>query len=55
MKKYVKILLTDDEMKFIQWMSERDNLNVEGEIVAMFRLQLKEDIKLFECEYRESL
>ena len=48
--KRIDIRLTEREFKFINWLAKRDDQTLSEELKALFYLQLREEMDLYEEE-----
>ena len=46
-KKRIEVNLTQEEMKFLLWLSQRDNVSLKKELQQLFYLQLREEMDLY--------
>ena len=54
--KRIDIRLTERELKFLNWLAKRDDQTLSEELKALFYLQLREEMDLYEeeMEWEES-
>lgn len=48
--KRIDIRLTERELKFLNWLAKRDDQTLSEELKALFYLQLREEMDLYEEE-----
>ena len=48
--KRIDIRLTEREFKFLNWLAKRDDKTLSEELKALFYLQLREEMDLYEDE-----
>lgn len=51
--KRVDVKLTDKEMQLVKWLADRDDYSVSEELRALFYLQLREEMELYEDEAKQ--
>lgn len=51
--KRIDVKLTDKEMQLVKWLAERDDYSVSEELRALFYLQLREEMELYEDEAKQ--
>lgn len=51
--KRIDVKLTDKEMQLVKWLADRDDYSVSEELRALFYLQLREEMELYEDEARQ--
>ena len=51
--KRIDIKLTDKEMQLVKWLADRDDYSVSEELRALFYLQLREEMELYEDEAKQ--
>lgn len=51
--KRIDVKLTDKEMQFVKWLADRDDYSVSEELRALFYLQLREEMELYEDEAKQ--
>lgn len=55
MNKRIEVPLTDDELKFIKWISKRDGVSVQEEMQMIFKTELRALIDLHESDMMEDV
>ena len=53
MRKRIDVYLNDEEMAFVKWLADRDNLSLSRELVIIFTTELAQLMDLYQDEYRE--
>ena len=48
----IKVVLNDDDEKFLKALAERDGIDLQREMRQLFYLQLREEMELYEEELR---
>ena len=51
--KRIEVKLTDKEMQLVKWLADRDDYSVSEELRALFYLQLREEMELYEDEAKQ--
>lgn len=51
--KRIEVNLTDKELQLVKWLADRDDYTVAEELRALFYLQLREEMELYEDEARQ--
>jgi len=51
--KRIEVKLTDKELQLVKWLADRDDYTVAEELRALFYLQLREEMELYEDEARQ--
>lgn len=51
--KRIDVKLTDKEMQLVKWLADRDDYSVSEELRALFYLQLREEMELYEDEAKQ--
>lgn len=51
--KRIDVKLTDKEMQLVKWLADRDGYSVSEELRALFYLQLREEMELYEDEAKQ--
>lgn len=51
--KRIEVKLTDKELQLVKWLADRDDYTVAEELRALFYLQLREEMDLYEDEARQ--
>lgn len=54
--KRIDVRLTEEELHFLKWLAKRDDQTLSEELKALFYLQLREEMDLYEeeMEWEES-
>lgn len=53
--KRVEVVLTDEQVQFISWMSKRDNVTFQKELQMMFYTELEQCMNLYLDEMKGEL
>lgn len=48
--KRIDVRLTEEEHSFLQWLAKRDGITINEELKALFHLQLREEMELYQDE-----
>lgn len=51
--KRIDVKLTDKEMQLVKWLADRDDYSVSEELRALFYLQLREEMELYEDKAKQ--
>ena len=51
--KRIDVKLTDKELQLVKWLADRDDYSVSEELRALFYLQLREEMELYEDEAKQ--
>ena len=51
--KRIEVKLTDKELQLVKWLADRDDYTVAEELRALFYLQLREEMDLYEDEAKQ--
>lgn len=51
--KRIDVKLTDKEMQLVKWLADRDDYSISEELRALFYLQLREEMELYEDEAKQ--